>query len=109
MYKFNVSKSAAVAAIALTFMSTLPSFAWGNHARRNEVLGRDNYINREINRDRGQLNGHYSQLKGEQLAIRRQEQRDFRRNGGHLTMGQQRQLNREENHLQRQVNRDLHR
>ena len=109
MYKFNASKTAAVAALALTFMSTLPSFAWGFHPRRNEVVGRDRFINRELNHDRGNLNGHYSQLKREDQAIRRQEQRDFHRNGGHLTWAQDKRLNREENHLQRQINRDYNR
>jgi hypothetical protein len=106
MYKLSTPKAAALAAIAITLMSTLPSFAWGNHPRRAEVLGRDNQINREINRNRGNLGGHYGQLKAEDRSIRRQEQRDFRRNGGYLTRGQQAHLNREENHVQRQIRRD---
>ena len=106
MFKVTTPKAAALAALALTLMSTLPSFAWGYHPRRSEVLGRDNHLNREINRNRGNLSGHFGQLKSEDRSIRRQEQRDFRRNGGYLTRGQQAHLNREENHVQRQINHD---
>jgi hypothetical protein len=107
MFNLTTPKVATVAALALTVMTTLPSFAWGWHPRRAEVLGRDAHLNREINRDYGHLNGHYGQLKAEDRSIRRQEQRDFRRNGGFLTRGQQAHLNREENHVQRQINHDL--
>ncbi|HEY9684324.1 MAG TPA: hypothetical protein V6C89_00135 [Drouetiella sp.] len=78
-----------------------------NHPRRAEVLGRDNRLNRELHADRGDLSGHYSQLRGEDIAIRQQEQADARANGGYITPGQQAQLNREENHVQRQINRDF--
>jgi hypothetical protein len=107
MFKLTTPKVAALAALALTVMSTLPSFAYCNHPRRHEVLGRDAHLNRELNRDHGHLNGHFGQLKAEDRGIRRQEQRDVRRNGGYLTRGQDRQLNREENHVQHQINRDL--
>jgi hypothetical protein len=78
-----------------------------NHPRRAEVLGRDNNLNSQIRSDRGDLGGHYSQLRGEDIAIRQQEQADARANGGYITTGQQAQLNREENHVQRQLNRDF--
>ncbi len=106
MFKVTTPKVAAFAALALTVLTTLPSFAWENHPRRAEVIGRDNHLNREINRNYGHLNGHFGQLKCEDRSIRRQEQRDFRRNGGFLTRGQQVHLNREENHVQRQINHD---
>ena len=107
MFKISAPKAAALAAVAISLISTLPSFAWSNHPRRAEVIGRDNHINREISNDRGNLSGHYGQLKNEDRSIRRQEQRDFNRNGGYLTRGQQIHLNREENHVQRQINRDV--
>jgi hypothetical protein len=77
-----------------------------NHPGRSQVLGRDANLNRELNEDRGDLSGHYSQLKNEDNSIRRQEQIDAARNGGHITGQEDRQLNREENGLSRQINRD---
>jgi hypothetical protein len=77
-----------------------------NHPARSEVLGRDANLNRDINQDKGDLSGHYGQLKSEDNSIRRQEQIDAARNGGHLTGQEDRQLNREENGLNRQINRD---
>jgi hypothetical protein len=74
--------------------------------RRAEVLGRDAYLNRQINFDRGYLGGNYGRLEREDRAIGRQAQREAFFNGGYLTPGQTRQLNREENNLQRQVNYD---
>ncbi|HEY9776500.1 MAG TPA: hypothetical protein V6C81_22250 [Planktothrix sp.] len=111
-----ISKTKTVAGLAAMAMgmvvttNVMPSFAWGGfwheHPRRAEVLGRDNGLNREIGRDYGHLSGHFGQLKSEDASIRRQEQRDARIDGGHITRGEQRQLNREENNLQWQINRD---
>jgi len=78
------------------------------HPRRAEVLGRDTRLNDRINNDYGQLGGHYGQLEREDNSIRRQEQRDARANGGFITRGQQEQLNREENALSRQTFFDNH-
>lgn len=90
-------------------VSSLPSYAgkfWKNHPRRAEVLGRDRNINNRINNNKGNLDGHYGQLKAEDKAIRKQEQFDARANGGHITRGEQKQLNKEENHLNNQIKRD---
>jgi hypothetical protein len=89
-----------------------PSQAWGGsfanrHPRRAEVLTRDNIERNELRADRGNLGGHYGQLMQEDRTIHRQEQRDARINGGYITRGQQNQLNREENRLQWQTNRDF--
>jgi len=78
-----------------------------NHPRRAEVLGRDNSLNRQVQADKGDLSGHYGQLRQEDSTIRQQEQADARFNGGYITPGQQAQLNREENNVQRQINRDM--
>jgi hypothetical protein len=88
-----------------------PGLAFGghfaaNHPRRAEVLGRDNFQRGELRADRGKLGGHYGQLMHEDRSIHRQEQRDARINGGFITRGQQNQLNREENRVQNQTNRD---
>lgn len=77
-----------------------------NHPRRSEVLDRSQNINSRINGNRGNLDGHYRQLKREDRAIQRQAQRDARRNGGHISEGQQAQINREENRLNKQIRRD---
>lgn len=115
-------KVAVVTASVVGILSSasLPSFAgnhkgfWANreqrfdnrHPRRSEVLDRAGNINNRINADRGNLDGHYRQLKREDQAIRRQEQRDARMNGGHITAGEQQRLNREENRLNKQIRRD---
>ena len=78
-----------------------------NHPRRAEVLHRDHALNREVQADKGDLSGHYGQLRREDRAIRHQEQSDARANGGYITAREQAQLNREENHVQRQINRDV--
>jgi hypothetical protein len=69
-------------------------------------LHRDRNINNEINDDKGQLNGHYQQLEREDASVRDQEQRDARMHDGHITKDEQRQLNREENQIDKQINDD---
>jgi hypothetical protein len=100
----------AVFATGLLATIATPSFAYNswdwNHPRRAEVLRRDAALNHEINCDAGCLHGHYGQLKAEDRAIRNQEQWEARMNGGFITSAQQRQLNREENALQRQISFD---
>jgi len=108
----TISRSGGLAILsALLFASVLATPSWADnfqqkHPRRAEVLRRDNGLNRQISNDRGQLGGHYGQLQRQDQGIRRQEQRDARMNGGYITSGQQTQLNREENGLQRRVDRD---
>jgi hypothetical protein len=113
----NVAKTGTLFALGLSLVlgSCLPGIASPagrearfdrNHPRRSEVLDRKNNLNRKINANRGNLDGHYGQLKHEDRSIRRQEQRDARMNGGHITRGEQAHLNREENHLNRQIKHD---
>lgn len=113
--KANFSKTLPVAMALGTLLtaSILPSFAGNgnfrmNHPRRAEVLWRDNHINQKINNQKGDLGGHYGQLKAEDRAIHRQEQRDAKLNDGHITRGEQNRLNREENQLNNQIKRDDH-
>lgn len=106
IHKMAISAASLLGLVVLT--ANVPSFANSfsyHHPRRAEVLRRDNVLNREVNHDYVRLHGHFGQLKHEDWAIRRQEQRDARINGGYITRGQQAQLNREENHVQRQINR----
>ena len=81
------------------------SFA-SRHPRRAEVLGRDANLNRQIWQDKGHLDGQFGHLEKEDQSIARQEQRDARANGGFITKQEQNQLNREENSLHRQIQRD---
>jgi hypothetical protein len=97
------------AALTMAVAATTPSYAGQfqrNHPRRAEVLGRDNHMNRAINRDRGQLGGNYGALKTEQSGIRQQERSDARANGGYITQQQKQQLNGEENTLHSQIKQD---
>jgi hypothetical protein len=103
----NIALSAL--ALSVLFVGNAPSYAGNfrqNHPRRAEVLGRDRNLNQRINNDKGQLGGHYGQLKNEDRSIRRQEQRDARINGGFITKGQKAHLNKEENRVNRQIQRD---
>ncbi len=112
----NMKTSRAVLAIGavvacglVVTASTSPSYAGRfarNHPRRAEVLGRANRLNYRLNRNYGNLDGHFGQLKRQDQMIRRQEQRDARMNGGYITQGQKQQLNREENRLNREIQRD---
>jgi succinate dehydrogenase/fumarate reductase flavoprotein subunit len=79
------------------------------HPRRAEVLRRDANLNNTINRDFGHLDGHFRQLKREDRGIFREQQRDARLNGGHITNSEYRRLNRQENSVRRQINSDLNR
>ena len=76
------------------------------HPRRAEVIHRDNQLKKQINNDKGHLNGHYNQLSQEDRSIRRQERSDARHDGGHITLAEKHQLNHEENGVQRQIDRD---
>lgn len=79
-----------------------------HHPRRDEVVDRLHNQDLRIQDERreGELTArqaHY--LHREDRAIFRQEQREARINGGYLTKGQQRQLNREENGVSGQIGR----
>lgn len=77
-----------------------------HHPRRAEVNRRDRKLENRINKNYGNLGGHYNQLQKEDRAIHRQQRAEARANGGHITKAEKRQLNREENRLNRQIKRD---
>ncbi|MBU6451193.1 MAG: hypothetical protein KGS72_05420 [Cyanobacteria bacterium REEB67] len=108
--KAGISLALGFATLLGTFISAeAPASAqnWAaRHPRRTEVRRRDNNINRRINNNRGNLDGHYGQLKAEDRGIQRQSRAEARANGGHLTRGEQRQLNHEENRVNNQIQRD---
>jgi hypothetical protein len=76
------------------------------HPRRSEVLDRLQNANARLNADKGNLDGHYYQLKQEEAAIHDQERFDKNMDGGHITLGEQARLNAEENRLNRQIKQD---
>ena len=108
MFKLSTSSFSALAAVALAVSAAAPSFAWGWGwpGSASEVANRDAVLQNEIANDQGRLGGQYGRLSQQDRAIRNQEQRELARNGGYLTNGQKRQLNAEENNLQRQINYD---
>ena len=108
--KAGISLALGVTTLLGAFISAeAPASAqnWAaRHPRRAEVRHRDNNLNRRINANRGNLDGHYGQLKAEDRGIQRQAHAEARANGGHLTRGEQKQLNHEENRVNNQIRRD---
>ncbi len=77
------------------------------HPRVNEVNGRLNNEQARINNGvaTGRLNaGQANRLERGEQHIQRQENRDLAKNGGHLTFGEQRRLNHEENRESHRIN-----
>jgi len=96
---------AAIVVSLIAVMAT-PSWAADAHPRRAEVMNRDRHLAHQMNKDYGNLSGHYNQLQSQDAAIRRQTQRDMQKNGGYLTKAQQKQLNGEENTLRSEIRAD---
>jgi hypothetical protein len=81
------------------------------HPRRAEVNGR--LKNQQKRTDQGLANGSLKpgqaqKIQNQDAKIQRQEQRDASKNGGHITQGEQKQLNHEENGVSHEINRDEH-
>lgn len=101
--------TAAAAVVALAGLST-PAMAdtpWqAHHPRREQVNGRlvnqSRRIHREV-REGGMSRAQAARLHRADRRIRRQERRMAARNGGYVTRGQQRRLNREENRVSRKI------
>ena len=98
---FAAALSAGAVAQAQTFDQ--------EHSRCAEVLGRLNNEDARIGAGRreGELSRKQAhQLRNEDRAIRAEERADATLNHGHITRGEQRQLNRQEDQLSRQIHRD---
>ena len=81
------------------------------HPRRAQVNQRERRQQARIAEgiEQGRLSaGAAARLEAREAAIKRQERRDVRANGGYLTKQQQRQLNREENATSRAIYRAKH-
>ncbi len=98
----------ALALVTIAGTISLPVLAGENgwHPRRHEVMARDRNLGRRIGEDKSKLHGRYNQLMNQDKAIKQQERADFKANGGYLTKGQKRQLNREENGLNNEIHQD---
>ena len=114
--KLNIKVSILPVAMVFAVALAGPSFAQAvdpGHPRVNEIQGRiDNQENR-INQGlgKGQINGKQAARdEARDARVERQLQRDEAKHGGHITKGEQAQLNRELNrnsraiHNQRQAN-----
>lgn len=82
-----------------------------DHPRRAEVNHRLSHQDMRIDRD--MRDGRITPMQAayihhEDRAIRFQERRDARFDGGHITRGEQARLNHEENRVSRQIYRDAH-
>jgi hypothetical protein len=97
----------AMAAGAAT--GALADTRWDHqHPRRDQVNDRLENQNRRIRIERreGEISPWQARrLHGEDYRIRLQEQRFARHDHGHITAREQRRLNREENHVSRQIGR----
>lgn len=79
------------------------------HPRVNEVDGRAERANDAIKNgeQNGTLTPHQAgHLARDERAITQQEQRDMAKNGGHLTQGEQKRLNRAQNVVNHQIQKD---
>lgn len=102
----------AAAAALLTAALALPASAgdWKqDHPRRAEVNGRLNNQKRRANQGvkNGKLNKKQAhRIHHEDRVIRHEERHMAKRDGGHITKSDKRKLNRQENRVSRQINRD---
>lgn len=106
--------AAAALAFALGGMSSTARAddQWqADHPRRAQVNSRTANQNRRIRNGvkDGQLtHAQAAQLHEEHQAIRGQERSEAAKNGGHLTKGEQRQINHEENAESHQIDAEKH-
>ena len=104
-------KAVALAAVSALVMgvsvSALAETNWDkHHPRRAEVNDRLAHQNKRINRDvkEGKLTpAQAHKLHKEDRAIRREERAMASQHGGHITKQEQRDLNRQENAVSRQI------
>ena len=81
------------------------------HPRRAEVNHREHHQQKRIANGikSGRLNaGEAANLEGQEAGLKAQERAEVKANGGHLTKGEQQQLNQEENNLSHQIYNDKH-
>jgi hypothetical protein len=111
MRRSNFAKLGAIV-IASVFATTIASSAFAesewdkNHPRREQVNNRLKNQDHRINQERreGEITkGQAQQLHQEDHQIRQEERDMASQNGGHITSGEQRTLNQQENAVSRQI------
>jgi Flp pilus assembly protein TadB len=111
---FMISKSSRPAVIMLSLglvaaTTQLAAAGWAeNHPRRAEVNERLENQNARIHQERreGEITaGQAHALHAQDRFIRSEERFDASRDGGHITPGEQRTLNRQENAVSREIGR----
>jgi hypothetical protein len=102
--------TALILTSAITLKTARADDAWQKkHPRRAQVNKR---LGNQQNRvDKGLANGSLKtgqaeKIQNQDAKIHRQEQRDASKNGGHITKGEQNQINHEENGVSHEINRD---
>jgi hypothetical protein len=107
--KFAKTLFAGLAVVALTAGAASAGPRWNqHHPRRTEVNARLANQNRRINaeyREGDLTRAQAANLHAEDRGIRAQERFDASRDGGHITRGEQRQLNHELNATSGQIGR----
>ena len=103
----------SLTASLLLAMTPPASAGWfaRHHPLRAEVNYREHHQQERIAHGiaSGRLNpGEAAHLESEEARLKQQERADVRANGGYLTKGQYRQLNREENNLSHEIYQDKH-
>ncbi len=108
--KMKLMAFAAAAALLAALTAPAKAGDWKqDHPRRAEVNGRLNNQHRRVKQGlkKGELNKKQARrIRREDRNIRREERRMARRDGGHITKADQRKINRQENRVSRQINRD---
>ena len=104
-----LSSMALIACIGLSNVSFAQDGRWAaNHPRRDQVNDRLMNQHARIHNkvEDGRMSGREAnRLHREDHAIRMEERRMASRDGGHITKYDQRKLNRQENHVSRQIAR----
>ena len=108
MEKFAVPSILALFVAVLTVNSASAMDWRANHPRRAEVNARLNHQDHRINTERrsGEITtAQAHDLHAEDRGIRSQERFDASNDGGHITRGEDRSLNAQENGVSRQIGR----
>ena len=112
--KFGL-KGIVCAGLVATLIGGVAAFAetpWeAAHPRRDQVNDRLENENKRINQgvSNGTLSpGEAHQLHREDRVIRRRERRFARHHGGHISVGEERRLNRQENAVSNQIYNEKH-
>jgi len=114
MFKLQTWRKALVLVLTTAFLSGVASSSFAattwqkNHPRRTQVNSRLKNQNKRIHQERkeGELSaGQAAKLHKEDHQIRQEERLMASQNGGHITKGEQKTLNQQENAVSQQIGR----